>query len=426
MNNKNGQGDHFKTRRLAARTTYAVLLTVLVAALLGFLSLAGPTAYATNPAVWSLVWNDEFAGPTGSTVDSNKWSFDIGGNGWGNNELETYTSRTANADLEGGLLVIKTLKETFTGPDNITRNYTSARLLTKNKFSQAYGRFEARIKIPYGQGIWPAFWMLGDNIGTTGWPTCGEIDIMENIGKEPSIVHGTFHGPGYSGGNGVSAAYTLTGSQKFSDDFHTFAVEWEPNVVRFYVDGLLYKTRTPADLPNGTSWVFDHPFFIILNVAVGGGWPGNPDSSTVFPQQMLVDYVRVYQRATPSNVPVLFTDEGASRALALDSVTFKRDPFSVRNSDNFSADRTTRLMLLSANLDLQPGDGPSLVAAQADDGKGHTFPLAVEWIGRLPGFDWITVVIAKLPDDLLGANQAVISVNAHNQSSNQVSVSISP
>jgi hypothetical protein len=249
---------------------------------------------------------------------------------------------------------------------------------------------------------------------------------MENIGKEPSIVHGTFHGPGYSGGNGVSAAYTLSGSQKFSDDFHTFAVEWEPNVMRFYVDGLLYKTRTPADLPNGTSWVFDHPFFIILNVAVGGGWPGNPDSSTVFPQQMLVDYVRVYQRATPSNAPVLFTDEGANRALALDSVTFKRDPFSVRNSDNFSADRTTRLMLLSANLDLQPGDGPSLVAAQADDGKGHTFPLAVEWIGRLPGFDWITVVIAKLPDDLLGANQAVISVTAHNQSSNQVSVSISP
>jgi len=386
----------------------------------------GPTAFASNPAVWSLVWSDEFDGPSGSAVDSSKWSFDIGGNGWGNNELETYTDRAVNAHVEGGLLVIKALKETFTGTDGITRNYTSARLLTKNKFTQAYGRFEARIKIPYGQGIWPAFWMLGDNIGTVGWPTCGEIDIMENIGKEPSIVHGTFHGPGYSGAQGISAAYALPNGQKFSDDFHTFAVEWEPNVVRFYVDGLLYKTRTPADLPAGKSWVFDHPFFVILNVAVGGGFPGNPDATTVFPQQMLVDYVRVYQRVTPSNVPVLFTDEGANRALALDSVTFRRDPFSVRNNLNFSTDHTTRLMLLSANLDLEPGDGPSIVTAQADDGKGHTYPLPVEWIGRLPSFDWITVVIAKLPDELLGADQALISVTAHNQSSNQVTVSISP
>ncbi len=402
------------------------LLTVLIAAILGLLLTASATADTGNPAVWSLVWSDEFEGPNGSPVDSSKWSFDVGGNGWGNNELETYTSRTANADLEGGNLVIKTLKETFTGTDGITRNYTSARLLTKTKFTQTYGRFEARMKIPYGQGLWPAFWMLGDNIDTAHWPNCGEIDVMENIGKEPSIVHGTFHGPGYSGGNGIGAAYTLPGGQKFSDDFHTFAVEWEPNVMRFYVDGLLYKTRTPADLPTGTSWVFDHPFFIILNVAVGGYWPGNPDATTVFPQQMLVDYVRVYQRSSPSNVPVLFTDEGVNRALALDSVTFKRDPFSVRDPNNFSSDHTTRVMLLSANLDLQPGDGPSLVAVQADDGKGHTYPLPVEWIGRLPSFDWITVVIAKLPDELLGANQALISVTANNQSSNQVSVSISP
>jgi beta-glucanase (GH16 family) len=259
-----------------------------------FLSVYSKT-YASSPEDWRLVWSDEFDGPRGSAVDSSKWSFDIGGNGWGNNELETYTSRAANSHLEGGRLVIRVLKETFTGPDKITRNYTSARLLTRDKFSQTYGRFESRIRIPYGKGIWPAFWMLGDNIDTAHWPNCGEIDIMENIGKEPSIVHGTFHGPGYSGGNGVSAAYTLAGGQKFSDDFHTFAVEWEPNVIRFYVDGRLYKMRTPADLPAGTSWVFDRPFFIILNVAVGGGWPGNPDTTTVFPQRMLVDYVRVYQ-----------------------------------------------------------------------------------------------------------------------------------
>ncbi|MEP6741377.1 MAG: glycoside hydrolase family 16 protein [bacterium] len=277
-----------------------LFVVVLTTAFESF-SPAWPTAYAGNPAVWSLVWSDEFNRPSGSAVDSNKWSFDIGGNGWGNNEFETYTSRTENAHLEDGKLVIKALKETLTGPDGTSRNFTSARLLTKNKFSRAFGRFEARIKIPFGQGIWPAFWMLGNNIDTARWPNCGEIDIMENIGKEPSIVHGTFHGPGYSGASGVSAAYALPSGQKFSDDFHTFAVEWEPNVMRFYVDGLLYKTRTPADLPAGTSWVFDHPFFIILNVAVGGGWPGNPDATTVFPQQMLVDYVRVYQRATRSH-----------------------------------------------------------------------------------------------------------------------------
>jgi beta-glucanase (GH16 family) len=428
MSIKSAQDNNGKTNCFGGRALVGALLSVIFAAILGFLSSACPTVKADNPAVWSLVWSDEFDGPSGSAVDSSKWSFDLGGNGWGNNELETYTSRTANADREGGLLVIKAVKETFTGTDNITRNYTSARLLTKTKFSQTYGRFEARIKIPYGQGMWPAFWMLGDNINTVGWPNCGEIDIMENIGKEPSIIHGTFHGPGYSGGNGIGAPYTLSNGQKFSDDFHTFAVEWEPNVVRFYVDGLLYRTQTPADLPAGKTWVFDHPFFIILNLAVGGGWPGNPDATTVFPQQMLVDYVRVYQRAVPSNVPVLLTDEDTGRALALDSVTFQRDPFSVRSSNNFSPDQTTRVMLLSANLDLQPGDGTSTVSAQADDGKGHTFPLTVEWVGRLPSFDWITVVVAKLPNDLLGADQALITLtSAHGGgASNQVSVSLSP
>jgi beta-glucanase (GH16 family) len=272
------------------------LLVAVFASILVSYSLSCSSAGAGDPPVWTLTWSDEFGGPSGSPVDSAKWSFDIGGNGWGNNELETYTSRTANSHLEDGLLVIKALKETLTGPDNITRNYTSARLLTRNKFSQTYGRFEARIKLPYGQGIWPAFWMLGENINTAGWPTCGEIDIMENIGREPSIVHGTLHGPGYSAASGISGPYALPNGQKFSDNFHTFAVEWEPSVMRFYVDRVLYKTRTPADLPAGTSGVFDHPFFIILNVAVGGNWPGNPDATTVFPQQMLVDYVRVYQR----------------------------------------------------------------------------------------------------------------------------------
>ena len=255
----------------------------------------GAIVSTDNPAGWSLTWSDEFNG-SGSVVDQAKWSFDVGGSGWGNNELESYTNRAANAEVQHGSLVIKALKESVTGPDGIARNYTSARLLTRNTFTQTYGRFEARIRVPYGQGIWPAFWMLGNDLQTAGWPTCGEIDIMENIGKEPSTVHGTLHGPGYSGANGITASYALPSSRKFSDGYHTFAVEWEPDVIRFYVDGRIYKTRTPAELPTGKAWVFNHPFFLILNVAVGGDFPGNPDATTVFPQLMKVDYVRVYQR----------------------------------------------------------------------------------------------------------------------------------
>lgn len=270
------------------------LPAILVALIVVFCS--GSIVSAANPVGWRLTWSDEFNGRR-SIVDSAKWSFDIGGGGWGNNELESYTNRNANAEVQHGSLVIKTLKETFTGADGITRNYTSARLLTRKTFTQTYGRFEARIQIPYGQGIWPAFWMLGNDIQTAGWPTCGEIDIMENIGKEPSTVHGTLHGPGYSGANGITASYALPSLRKFSDGYHTFAVEWEPDVIRFYVDGRLYKTRTPADLPAGKTWVFNHPFFLILNVAVGGNFPGNPDATTVFPQLMKVDYVRVYERS---------------------------------------------------------------------------------------------------------------------------------
>jgi beta-glucanase (GH16 family) len=246
---------------------------------------------------WKLVWSDEFNGPDTSPVDTTKWVSESGGNGWGNQELEYYTTRPENAFQQGGNLVIKVLQEKYTGADGVARDYTSARLKTLGKFSQKYGRFEARIKIPQGQGIWPAFWMLGDNIGKIGWPKCGEIDIMENIGKEPATVHGTIHGPGYSGDKGISAPYSLPPDQHFADDFHLYAVEWEPKAIRFYVDDHLYATRTPADLPSGTKWVYNHPFFLLLNVAVGGGWPGNPDATTVFPQTMLVDYVRVYKRS---------------------------------------------------------------------------------------------------------------------------------
>jgi beta-glucanase (GH16 family) len=283
------------------RTTSRRHLAAFISILLAFALLSVPHAAPRAQTTWTLVWSDEFNGPAGSTVDSTKWVFETGNgsNGWGNHELEYYTSSTRNAAMDGaGDLVITAIKETLAPKYrcwNGLCQYTSARLKTQGKFEQAYGRFEARIRIPYGQGMWPAFWMLGNNIQKAGWPTCGEIDIMENIGREPSIVHGTIHGPGYSGANGIGAPYTLA-SGNFSDDFHVFAVEWEPNVIRWYVDGNLYQTRTPSDLPAGTQWVFDHPFFIILNEAVGGYWPGDPDATTVFPQKMTIDYVRVYTR----------------------------------------------------------------------------------------------------------------------------------
>lgn len=277
----------------------------LIQLAIGILSAALSSQAQTTPA-WSLVWADEFAQADGSSPDSSKWTFDLGGNGWGNNELETYTSRTNNARIEGGQLIIEARQENFTGTDGIPRNYTSARLKTKGKASWAYRRIEARIKIPRGQGIWPAFWTLGANIDSVGWPNCGEIDIMENIGAEPSIVHGTIHGPGYSGGNGIGGPYTLPGGAAFADDFHVFAVEWETNRIRWYMDDHQYFTVTPANIPNGTQWVFTQPQFLLLNVAVGGNWPGNPNGTTVFPQRMTVDYVRVYSITnSPSvtNVP---------------------------------------------------------------------------------------------------------------------------
>ena len=248
----------------------------------------------TTPPTYRLVWSDEFSGADGSAPEASKWSIQTGGNGWGNNELEYYTARSQNVEVQGGNLVITAIKENYTGADGVSRNYTSARLETKRLFSQQYGRFEASLKIPKGQGMWPAFWMLGSDIDTNPWPACGEIDIMENIGKEPAIVYGSLHGPGYAPGN-VTASYTLP-SGALGDGFHLYAVEWEPQQIRFYVDSTRFATFTPSNLPSGSPWEFNKPFFILLNVAVGGSWPGPPDQTTQFPQQMLVDYVRVYQK----------------------------------------------------------------------------------------------------------------------------------
>jgi beta-glucanase (GH16 family) len=246
----------------------------------------------TAAAVGPVVWEDNFDGPAGQGPDSSKWRFDIGGSGWGNDERQYYTNSTRNAAKDGaGNLVITARQENggfqcHYGPCQ----YTSARLLTAQTFTRTYGRFEARIKIPGTQGVWPAFWMLGAEGG--GWPNNGEIDIMENIGREPNTVHGTIHGPGYFGSGGIGAAYNSPNGQAFRNGFHTYTVDWEPNSITWYVDGVQYQRRTPADL-GGKTWVFNHPFFMIMNVAVGGYWPGYPDGSTQMPQTMTIDYVRV-------------------------------------------------------------------------------------------------------------------------------------
>jgi beta-glucanase (GH16 family) len=213
---------------------------------------------------------------------------EVGGDGWGNEELEYYTDSPRNAALDGNGNLVITAREDSSGGDCWYGpcRYTSARLITKGRFDQAYGRFEARIKLPRGQGIWPAFWMLGNDIGTVGWPASGEIDIMEYLGHEETVVHGSLHGPG------LDTTDDYTAPHSFADDFHVFAVDWSPTAVTFLVDGHRYARQTRP--PGHAGWKFDHPFFLLLNVAVGGRWPGSPDETTAFPQRMVVDYVRVY------------------------------------------------------------------------------------------------------------------------------------
>jgi beta-glucanase (GH16 family) len=272
-------------RRLRLPTALLVAIVVLPALVgLGCHSVAGTEQIG-------LVWSDEFDGELGESPDSTRWTYDIGTgvNGWGNAQLEYDTDHPDNVSLDGeGNLAITAIEESYMGSD-----YTSARIKTEGLFQHAYGRFEARIKLPVGQGIWPAFWLLGSDIGTVGWPDCGEIDIMEYLGHQPNRVYGTLHGPDYSGGSSVGGSYTLPDGA-FNDDFHVFAIDWDLDSVTWSVDGQDYMTITSSDIPSGEEWVFDHDFFIILNVAVGGYWPGSPDATTEFPQTMLVDYVRVY------------------------------------------------------------------------------------------------------------------------------------
>jgi beta-glucanase (GH16 family) len=233
---------------------------------------------------WTLIWHDEF---DEEMIDPNKWEIEIGGHGWGNNEWQFYTDRLENVRVEDGLLIIEAREERY-----IRRNFTSGRLKTQGLFTFTYGRVEARMNLPYGQGIWPAFWMLGESVKDLGWPRSGEIDIMEHIGRKPTHIYGTVHGPGYSGGGGVGH-FTTFPAGSLSENFHVYAIEWEPDEIRWYVDDDQFFKLTPDQVPG--EWVFDHPFFILINLAVGGNWPGYPDETTHFPQYLYTDYVRVYQ-----------------------------------------------------------------------------------------------------------------------------------
>ncbi|MYT25211.1 family 16 glycosylhydrolase, partial [Streptomyces sp. SID7760] len=282
------------------RTTWRRRTVLGALALLCWSGLAAPPTGAAQPPTTTAAtaaaatFSDEFDGPAGAAADPAKWQTETGDN-VNNHERQYYTAGNRNAALDGqGHLVITARRE---NPANYTCwygrcEYTSARLNTSGRFTQAYGHVEARLKVPRGQGMWPAFWMLGNDIGQVGWPNSGEIDVMENVGFEPSTIHGTIHGPGYSGSGGIGAAYTLPGGQAFADAFHTFAVDWAPDSISWSVDGAVYQRRTPADL-GGRTWAFNKPFFLILNLAVGGYWPGDPDGSTTFPQQLVVDHVRV-------------------------------------------------------------------------------------------------------------------------------------
>nr|WP_321464440.1 glycoside hydrolase family 16 protein [uncultured Desulfobulbus sp.] len=262
-----------------------------------------PPVYTTVAAEHlRLLWNDEFDGPGGTPPDPAKWRHDLGGKGWGNQEYQYYTDALDNAVQDGNSNLMITARQTSAEQEEALpcwygpARYTSARLLTQGRFSFTHGVVEARIKLPFGPGIWPALWMLGEDFGPVVWPNCGEIDIMENIGREPDIVHGTVHGPGYCGSEGIGGAYALAGGQAFKDNFHLFAVDWQPGRILWYVDGFRYFSLSREQIPQGADWPYEHPFFLLLNLAVGGFWPGDPDETTVFPQSLVVDYIRVFQR----------------------------------------------------------------------------------------------------------------------------------
>ena len=268
-------------------TTRTLRVLLLATALAVFLTAcSAPAAPIAAPPGMKLVWHDEF---DGKAIDKTNWTYDLGAGGWGNGEAQFYTDRSENARVENGLLIIEARQEKYENS-----YYTSARLKTQGLREFQYGRIEARLKVPAGAGLWPAFWMLGADFNGSNWPDCGEIDIMEYVGREPDLIMGTAHGPGYSGALGLGKWNRQT--YNIADDFHTYAIEWQADQIKWFYDGAEYFTLTSADL-SGRKWVFDQPFFIILNLAIGGTLGGVIGLDTAFPAQLQVDYVRVFQPA---------------------------------------------------------------------------------------------------------------------------------
>ena len=280
-----------------ARSTPAPVLLTVSLSILGPAACGGGSATDPGPGgpvtdAWTLVWSDEF---DGTALDPDRWSIQVGDGcsqdlcGWGNNELQWYQS--GNVEVGGGRLTITARRESAGG-----RDFTSARIRTLGKGDFRYGRFEIRARLPRGQGIWPAIWMLPSDESYGGWAASGEIDIVELVGHEPARVHGTLHYGGPAPANEYSGTWYELPSGVFADDFHVFALEWEEGEIRWYVDGALYQTQTEWSSTGGPFPApFDQPFHLVLNVAVGGNWPGAPDVSTPFPQSMEIDYVRVYR-----------------------------------------------------------------------------------------------------------------------------------
>jgi len=272
-----------------ARTWSRLLVAGVVATCL--LAGCGPSEPSQR-----LVWSDEFDGSAGSAPDTHAWKAATGGDGWGNNELQCYTDSRGNSALDGhGHLVITALRDPGHTCDGGRRNdYTSARLTSQNLQSFMYGTLSVRAKMPTGAGIWPAFWALGRDHDTVGWPASGEIDVTEVVGSDGAVSHATLHGAKPDG-----SPYAITSqfhaAADLSADFHTYSVTWTPSGFTFAVDGSIFSTVTKATVQKSGTWAFDQPFYLLLNVAVGGNFPGPPSSSTTWPQQMVVDWVRVYQ-----------------------------------------------------------------------------------------------------------------------------------
>ena len=270
--------------------TATILLTSIVSCNFNTFTQTNKSTLVTPPEGWHLVWSDEFEG---ESINPENWGYDLGAGGWGNGEAEYYTSRSENSRIEDGMLVIEARQEKY--EDSY---YTSARLKTQDLQEFQYGKIEARIKVPAGKGLWPAFWMLGNDFSRTvgigvPWPNCGEIDIMEYIGREPDLIMGTVHGPGYAGAVGIGKWNRQ--DYNIADEFHTYAIEWEEGKISWFYDDVEYFSVVKADV-GAREWVFDKPFFIILNMAVGGQLPGPIGLDVKFPVQMYVDYVRVFQK----------------------------------------------------------------------------------------------------------------------------------